>query len=133
MEYKPKVIDGISFDISQPYTAGHVLTDIEARVLNQTRSENIGNNVRQKIKDMREGGTEDYPQPQPEDAIRAMVTEFDAAYEFRTASDGSRTSRDPYETEARKLAKSLLTEKLAETGRKISTVPEGLTEDEVTI
>lgn len=127
---KPKVINGLSFEISQPYAEGHVLTALEARVLNQTRSENIGNNVRQRIKDMQDGGTEAYPNPVSEDEIRAYVSSFDAEYVFKTASEGGRTSRDPYETEARKIGRELLKEHLAETGRKIGTTPEGLTEDE---
>lgn len=127
-ETKPKVINGISFDILQPYAAGHVLTDIEARVLNQTRAENVGNNVRQKIKDLLE--PEDGSAPADEATIKSMVAEFDQDYEFRSVSEGGRTSRDPYEVEARKLARELLKEHLASTGRKINVTPEGLTEDE---
>lgn len=127
---KPKVINGLSFEISQPYAEGHVLTALEARVLNQTRAENVGNNVRQRIKDMLEGGTEAYPQPVGEDEVRAFVSQFDQDYVFKTASEGGRTSRDPYETEARKIGRELLKEHLAETGRKITVTPEGLTEDE---
>lgn len=127
-ETKPKVINGLSFEISQPYAEGHVLTALEARVLNQTRSENIGNNVRQRIKDMIEG-TNNVPQAD-EATIREYVASFDAAYEFKTASEGGRTSRDPYETEARKIARELLKDHLASTGRKITAAPEGLTEDE---
>jgi hypothetical protein len=129
-ETRPKVINGISFDISQPYEAGHVLTEIEAKVLNQTRSENVGNNVRQRIKDMQEGGTDAFPEPQSEDAIRAYVADFDANYEFRTASEGAGKSRDPYEVEARKLARDLLKEHLAGSGRKTNVTPEGMTDDE---
>lgn len=127
-EPKLKVINGLSFSISQPYEAGHVLTDIEARVLNQTRSENVGNNVRQRIKDMLEG-TDTVPQAS-EAEIQAYVTQFDADYEFKTASEGGRTSRDPYETEARKIAKELVKVSLAAKGRKLTDVPEGQTEDE---
>lgn len=127
-ESKPKVINGLSFEISQPYVEGHVLTALEARVLNQTRSENIGNNVRAKIKEMLE--PEDGSAPAPEADIQAYVSEFDAAYEFKTASEGGRTSRDPYETEARKIARELLKEHLASTGRKLTVAPEGLTDDE---
>lgn len=129
-ETKPKVINGLSFDILQPYAAGHILTEIEAKVLNQTRAENVGNNVRQRIKDMQEGGTEAYPNPVSEDEIRAYVSSFDAEYEFRTPSEGAGKSRDPYEVEARKIARELLKEHLASTGRKITVAPEGLTEDE---
>lgn len=129
-EFKPKVINGLSFEISQPYAEGHVLTALEARVLNQTRAENVGNNVRQRIKDMLEGGTDAYPQPVGEDEVRAYVSQFDQDYVFKTASEGGRTSRDPYETEARKIARELLKEHLASTGRKITVAPEGLTDDE---
>ena len=33
------------FEIKAPYVAGHVVTDIEAKVLNRTFAENVGNNV----------------------------------------------------------------------------------------
>ena len=39
-------ISGQAFDVSTPYAAGHTLTEAEAKVLNQTRAENIGNNFR---------------------------------------------------------------------------------------
>jgi len=127
-ETRPKVINGISFDIIQPYAAGHVLTEIEAKVLNQTRAENVGNNVRQRVKDMIDG-TDTVAQAD-EATIRAYVAEFDAGYEFRTASEGAGKSRDPYEVEARKLARDLLKEHLAASGRKITVTPEGVTDDE---
>ena len=127
-ETRPKIINGISFDITQPYIAGYILTDLEAKVLNQTRSENVGNNVRQKIKDMQE--PEDGSAPAAEADIIAMVAAFDANYEFRTASEGSGKSRDPSEVEARKIARELLKEHLASTGRKLTVTPEGLTNDE---
>ncbi len=120
---KPKVINGLSFAISQPYAAGHVLTELEAKVLNQTRSENIGNNVRAKIKDMQDAGTADAD-------IFAMVTEFDAGYVFRSVSEGASRTVDPYEREATKIARELLKDHLATTGRKITVTPEGLTDDE---
>lgn len=127
-EARSKVINGLSFSILQPYEAGHTLTDVEARVLNQTRAENVGNNVRQTIKDMLEGAGKFEGSPQEEAEVQAFVTEFDAAYEFKTASEGGRTSRDPYETEARKIARDLIKSSLAAKGRKLSDVPEGLDE-----
>jgi len=122
-ETKPKVINGISFAISQPYTAGHTLTELEAKVLNQTRSENVGNNVRAKIKEMQEEG-------KPEAEIVALVTAVDADYIFRTVSEGAGRSVDPYEREARKIARELLKDHLATTGRKITVTPDGVTDDE---
>ncbi len=128
-ESKPKVINGISFAISQPYEAGHVLTDLEARVLNQTRSENVGNNVRAKIKEMLEP-TEEGVAPSSEAEIVAYVAGVDADYIFRTVSEGGRATVDPYEREATRMAKDLVKADLAAKGRKITTVPDGVTEDE---
>lgn len=123
METKPKVINGQSFDISQPYQAGHTLTELEAKVLNQTRSENIGNNVRAKVKEMQDAGAS-------EADIAAHVASVDAEYVFRSVSEGTRTSRDPYETEARKLAREILKDFLAESGRKLTVAPTGMTDEE---
>lgn len=122
-ETKSKIINGIAFLISQPYEAGHTLTEIEARVLNQTRSENIGNNVRAKIKEMQEA-------EKSEDEIRSFVSTVDSEYEFNAVRDGSARVTDPYEREAIKLARDLLKVHLAETGRKITVAPEGLTDEE---
>lgn len=127
-ESKPKVINGISFPISQPYEAGHVLTELEAKVLNQTRSENVGNNVRAKIKEMLE--PEDGSAPTPESEIQAYVAEVDAGYVFRSVSEGTGRTVDPYEREATKIARELIKAQLADKGRKLTTVPDGLTEDE---
>lgn len=123
METKPKVINGLSFEITQPYIEGHVLSALEARVLNQTRSENIGNNARAKIKEMQDAGN-------AVGDIVAYVQGVDAEYIFRTASEGGGRSVDPYEREARSIAKGLLREHLASTGRKLAEVPAGSTADE---
>lgn len=122
-ETKPKVINGLSFAISQPYAAGHVLTELEAKVLNQTRAENVGNNVRAKIKEMQDANAADAD-------IAAYVAGVDANYIFRSVSEGAGRSVDPYEREATKIARELLKDHLATTGRKITVTPEGLTDDE---
>ena len=119
---KTKTINGVAFEISQPYEAGHALTEAEARVLNQTRAENIGNNVRAKLKEMQEAGED-------EKAMTALVAEKDAEYEFTLANAGSSRSLDPYEREAIKIARNLLKQHLAETGRKLTVPPEGETEE----
>lgn len=124
---KPKVINGLSFNISQPYREGHTLTALEADILNQTRSENIGNNVRQWIKDALE--PEDGAAPKSEAEIQEYVAQFDANYVFRSRSEGTGRSRDPYETEARKIARELVKNHLANSGRKITVAPDGETEE----
>jgi hypothetical protein len=122
-EPKTKTIEGRNFEISQPYEEGHVLTAIEARVLNQTRSENIGNNVRAKLKEAIEQGAAD-------NALAALVAEVDAAYAFTAAGARASARLDPYEREARKIARELLKTHLAASGRKLTVPPEGSTQEE---
>ena len=118
-----KTINGLQFEISEPYAEGHVVSAIEARVLNQTRSENIGNNARAKIKEMQEGDATDQD-------IVDYVTGIDQNYVFTAAGVSASRKLDPVEREARKLARELIKTHLATSGRKLSTVPEGMTEEE---
>lgn len=122
-ETKTKTIEGRNFEISQPYEEGHVITAIEARVLNQTRSENIGNNVRAKLKEAIESNAAD-------DALAALVAEVDASYAFTAAGTRAAARLDPYEREARKMARELLKAHLAESGRKLTVAPDGVTPEE---
>lgn len=121
-EPKKKIINGLTFLVAQPYAEGHVCTAAEAKALNQTRSENIGNNVRQRIKDM-------LAENKPEAEIVAMVAEVDNAYEFNMSSVSSARQLDPVEREARKIARELLKAHLAQTGRKLTVAPEGETDE----
>lgn len=123
MATKSKTINGLAFEVNQPYVAGHVITEAEARALNQTRSENIGNNVRAKIKEMQEAGSDHA-------AIAAYVSEVDGNYEFTLANVAASRKLDPYEREARNIARELLKNHLAQTGRKLTVAPEGTTDEE---
>lgn len=118
---KQKIIHGQTFQISQPYAAGHVLTEAEAKALNQVRSENIGNNLREQVKALLEAGN----LPEAE----AKIAAYDAEYTFAMGG-GERTVKDPIEREALKIAKEQVKLALAKKGRKVSDVPEGVTEDE---
>lgn len=120
---KTKTINGLSFEVLQPYAEGHVLTEAEARALNQTRSENIGNNARAKIKEMQEAGT-DFAE------IAAYVADLDANYAFTLASIAANRRLDPYEREARAIARDLLRNHLAKDGRKLTVAPEGVTDED---
>lgn len=122
-EAKDKTINGLVFKISQPYEAGHVITEIEAKVLNQVRGENIGNNVRAKLKELAEAGKD-------QAELDALVAEKDAEYVFTAGNIGEGRKLDPYEKEADKIARELLRAKLSETGRKLTVAPEGVTEDD---
>jgi len=91
-------------------------------VLNQVRAENIGNNLREKIKELVEAGKVAEAQ--------ALVAEKDATYVFTMASVGG-TSRtlDPVEKEALAIAKEIVKAKLAEKGLKWNVAPEGETKE----
>lgn len=118
-----KTINGLQFEISEPYAEGHTCSAIEARVLNQTRSENIGNNTRAKIKEMQEGDAS-------EQDIYDYVAGVDSEYVFTAAGVSASRKLDPVEREANKIARELLKSHLAASGRKLTVAPEGLTEDE---
>lgn len=120
-EMKNKVIAGESFQISQPYVAGHTLTEAEAKTLNQVRSENIGNNLREKIKELLDAGKLD--------EAKALVAERDSTYEFTLATVSAAAKLDPVEKEARAIAKEIVKAKLAEKGLKATTPPDGETKE----
>lgn len=110
MAIKKITVGGQQFEINQPYVEGHVLTAVEARVLNQVRSENIGNNFRKVVK---EAG---------EDAAKLSkaaedIAAYDAKYTF--AMGGStREPIDPVDREARRLAAAAVKAKVEEKGHK---------------
>ncbi len=118
-----KTINGLQFEISEPYAEGHTVSALEARVLNQTRSENIGNNSRAKIKEMQEANAS-------ESEIADYVAGIDANYEFTAGGVSASRKLDPVEREALKLARELIKSHLAASGRKLNQTPEGMTEEE---
>ncbi|MCB1838493.1 MAG: hypothetical protein KDH99_12825, partial [Alcanivoracaceae bacterium] len=75
---------GVEVEISTPYAEGHTISEAEAKALNQTRAENIGNNFRKRIKDSKEGveGAE------PMEKILADLAAYDASYVFTLAAAG---------------------------------------------
>lgn len=123
MNTKTKTINGLAFEISVPYEAGHIVTEAEAKALNQTRAENIGNNLRKKITEMQEAG-------EPFETIAALVAEADANYIFTLANVSTARKLDPYEKEAVKIARELIKEHLAASGKKLTVAPEGYTQEE---
>lgn len=123
MTTKTKTIEGKNFEISQPYEEGHTISAIEARVLNQTRSENIGNNVRAKLKEAIAAGADDA-------TLAQLVADLDASYEFTAAGTRASAKLDPYEKEAISMARQMVKAHLAESGRKLTVAPEGFTDEE---
>jgi hypothetical protein len=119
-------VQGILFTMpgTPRYSEGHVLTAVEASVLNQTFAENLRNNWAGKLKAKLEAaapgvGVADLP----EDIISALQSEFTAYAEGYTF--GYRTPRvqlDPVEHLARKLAKDLVVGALRKNGIDLKTV-----------
>lgn len=123
-ETKEVTIHDVTIALKAPYQEGHVLSAIEAKVLNQTRCENVGNNFRKRIKaaldgvPVKEGG-----EVETLDAVLAALAEYDATYEFSTPSPG-REPVDPVEREARNLAKDAIRKALAARGQKLKDIDE---------
>jgi len=100
-------ISGEAFEVTAPYAAGHTLNEAEAKVLNQTRAENIGNNFRADVKKALEAGT-----PDAIAAVRTALAEYDASYQFSMTT--ARTPIDPIEAEAIKIAKEVVKARITE-------------------
>lgn len=128
-ELKTKVIAGEPFQVSAPYAEGHVLTAIEAKVLNQVRAENIGNNLRETVKDAitkRDAGdASDF------EGLAKIVADYDAEYTFSTPGAGGGARKlDPVEREAKSLAEAYVREDLKKKGRTWKQVPDNMTEEQ---
>ena len=115
---KEITVQGIVVSVSAPYQPGHVITEAEAKALNQVRAENIGNNVRKAVTELIEAaGGKDAITEETKAAAQALVSEKDANYEFTLASvGGGREPVDPLTKECRAVAKAFLSAKLKEKG-----------------
>lgn len=110
---KEITIAGEVFTVSVPYAAGHVLTEGEAKALNQTRCENIRNNMATVVKKaFAEGGG-------GRAAAEAEVVKYDSEYAFTLSQSGPRRVVDPLERECYAIAKAHLLSKLKEQGAKL--------------
>lgn len=118
----------MEFEVPIRYQAGDTINAEEARSLNQTMRENIGNNFRQRVQAfLLEGkGTEA--------EIREAFDAYANSYEFSAASAGTgKSTMTPLERESRKIATAIVKSLLAKpspehpNGRKVATkkVPEG--------
>jgi hypothetical protein len=126
---KAITIQGVEFEVSQPYAEGHACSEAEAKALNQTRAENIRNNMAKQVKAAKEeaGADEEGNQKPLSKAqlktLAEIVATYDAEYEFTLASvGGGRASRDPIEIEANKIARSSIAAQLKKDGRTLKSV-----------
>lgn len=109
------------FSIPQPFVAGHVLTEGEAKALNQTFAENIRNNMAKAV-------TVAYGEAPTEElnpsTIAKVVSDYAGSYQFTVGTVGAARVTDPLEVECRKIARQLLSDALKAKGISITKVPE---------
>ncbi len=110
-------IQGIQFEARAPYSEGHVLTEVEAGVLNQTYQENLRNNFASTVKAAKEeaekAGTD-----LDLSALYAKFAEYMAGYQFGVRRAGGGVSRDPVMARAMVEARKLIRQALAAKGHK---------------
>lgn len=118
---KTITIQGLDFEASQPYAAGHTVTEAEAKALNQVRAENLRNNFAAKIK-----AAKGEAEALTDEQLLQLTSDFaayDAAYQFTLASvGGGKRETDPVQAEAKKIAKAIVADKLKAAGKKLSDI-----------
>lgn len=122
------ILDTEGFVVTLPYVAGQTINEAEAKVLNQTRKENLGNNFRSKVRDFQEGKLIEDGAPVTLDQLLASFAELDKSYVFTIANASAARKYTPEEREARSIARDYLKQELDKVGRKIGDVPEGMEE-----
>ena len=128
MSTKEITIAGQTFTVSQPYAEGHVVSEAEAKALNQVRAENVRNNMASKVKAAAEGTAKD-GEPTSE-TIAAAVAAYDSAYVFTLASvGGGRKSSDPAEIEALRIARGIFADAMAKKKLTVKAVKEKIGDD----
>lgn len=108
MSTKTIQIAGVEVTVSTPYAEGQTINEHEARALNQTRAENIGNNFRAAIKAAIEGKEG----AKPLETVLAELAEYDKNYVFSAGRVGGGSSMTPLEKMKLKLARNWLVAKL---------------------
>lgn len=117
-------VQGVSFHFYIPYVEGDTINAAEAAALNQTRCENIKNNVAGMVAEAQKKndeltGTPDSPLSADVIAqLQAEITKYDLEYEFGMRRAGGRAG-DPVEAEARDMAWELIKEPLKRKGIKV--------------
>jgi hypothetical protein len=105
----------VEFPISMPYAEGHVLTGPEAKVLNQTRKENLSNNFRKNVQAFKDGGEG----AMSETELQEAFAELDTNYVFNERTAAAATKFDPVEKEARSIARDLIRQAASAQGLKV--------------
>lgn len=119
-------IKGYTFQISEPFQAGTVLTKGEAQALNDLRVENISNNLRKLVAE----ATAELPDGQllPTGTLtelQARITKYDLGYQFAEKM-ASRPRRGDIELTTREVAEELVQARLRQAGIEMSSDDPGL-------
>jgi hypothetical protein len=134
VSYTQLTIQGLAFEISQPYSVGHVLTIGEASQLNQVRAENIRNNfasvVRGAIEAYRKANSlpDDAEVPLSEldkDELDAKLGKYDEEYVMgvRGGPSGPRIPVDPVQREAYRIGTDKVKMALKKKNISLNSVP----------
>lgn len=106
---------GVTANIDEPYAEGHTINAAEAKALNQTYAEAVGNNTRSQLKKLLPEGEKAMPEAQHAEA-RKIIEDYNKDYEITLASTTTRTTLDPVEKEAKKIASDLIKGKMKADG-----------------
>lgn len=124
------IIQGIPFECGAPFKAGDILSDTQAKALNQTRAENLRNNFAKTVAEAKEkAGADGLPDTEL-DELKDKFEEYASKYEFA----GSRQSRapvDPVLRTAERLARNLIAAAAKGAKIEIKSQPEGWLEAKV--
>jgi hypothetical protein len=122
---KEITIAGLLVPVAQPYVEGAVMTAAEAKALNQTRAENVRNNMAAAVKKLgvegkdAEGKTIMIYDEAATTAALAEVATYDAEYTFAIGGGGPARVTDPFERECRSIAREQVTIKIKAAGKKV--------------
>lgn len=113
-------IQGFEFTAPAPYNEGHVLTAVEAGVLNQTFQENLRNNFAGRVKAAKEAdalgeGNEGYVALNI-DELRTEFAEYAAEYKFGVRRAGATVTRDPVMARAMVQARKIIKDAIKNQG-----------------
>jgi hypothetical protein len=120
-------VAGHVVEVSTPYAEGHVCTGPEAAALNQTRAENIGNNVRLRIKAILED--EELSEDEKNSAIAELVAEVDSKYVFAARVAASRATLTPVQKIALQTARGVVNGAIQDAGKTVKAWKEENGED----
>jgi hypothetical protein len=111
-------IHGITFAAPQPFAQGHVCTEGEASVLNAQFAENLRNNFAKRVKAWQESNPGE--DAEHDGGLHADFKRYAASYTL-----APRTSADPIDRAAHRIATDLVRESLNAKGMKQSDLADG--------